>query len=205
MRIALLLLLLPLLLLPILPLTLSQPTTPSPNTTTPSPFLSPSPPQLAPLFPALRPFTLPSPSNLTLPLHRYIIVLHPTTSPTNLTSLLTSILPPNTSAHQLFIGPPTPLPPSFNAFSAFLTAAQLQRVRASPYVEYVEEDGLVSLDYDLTGMQVLREGEGMGGGGEEGIEQVGGSRARNPYYSWGLDRIVSTSRGGRAGQSRCSG
>ena len=225
MRTALSILLPLLLLLPLLTPALSQPTSPNPppSTTSPAPTASlatlPSlspPPQLAPLFPALRPFTSPSPSNLSLPLHRYIIVLRPSISPTNLTSLLTSILPPNTSVHQLFIGPPSPSPslhpspspspspltpptsshqpPPFNAFSAFLTPSQVSQVRASPYVEYVEEDGLVSLEYDLTGMRVvgLEEERGEEGEGGEEIEQVrGGGRARSPYYSWGLDRIVS--------------
>ena len=158
----------------------------------------PLPPSLslAPLFPASRPFLFSTSSNVSL--HRYIIALYPNATSTNLTSLLTSILPANASIHQLFITPPpllpptpsspspppTTPPPTFNAFTALLDEGQLHLVRTSPWVQYVEEDGLVSLDYDLTGTQVVREGE-------VGVEGLEGGRV-NPFYSWGLDRIVGT-------------
>ena len=165
------------------------------------PLPSPLPP-LAPLFPAARPFVMNSSSNASL--HRYIVVLQANASSANVSTLLASILPANASIHQLFIGPPNPLPPtssssssflslsspSFNAFSAFFTQAQLQQVRASPWVVYVEEDGLISLDYDLTGTQVLSGAPGPTEHGV-GISSVGSG---NPFYSWGLDRIAGRAR-----------
>ena len=155
----------------------------------PAPCCAPPPPVLAPLLSAPRPIASLDSSNSTR--YRYIVVLGPNLSPTNLSAVILSILPSNASVHRLLIGPP-PLPSfgssptaAFNAFSAYLTAAQLAVVRTSPLVAYVEQDGLLSLDLDvdLVDMELVD-----GRSGEVSIGQVGDS---NPLYSWGLDRIVS--------------
>lgn len=158
------------------------------------PFSAPPPPLLAPLLSAPRPIAAFDSGNSTS--YRYIVVLAPSLSPANLSDLIASILPSNATVHKLLIGPPPPLSiglsattPAFNAFSAYLTAAQLATVRASPLVAYVEQDGLISLDLgiDLIDMAVIDDIEEAR---EVSVGQVGGS---NPLYSWGLDRIVSSS------------
>ena len=157
------------------------------------PFTTPPLPLLAPLLSAPRPIlSLDSATNTTR--YRYIVVLAPYLTPANLSGLISAILPFNASVHKLLIGPPPPpsfgssATAAFNAFSAYLTAAQLAAVRASPLVAYVEQDGLISLDLDidLVDTELVND---SAGGRQVSIGQVGDS---NPLYSWGLDRIVST-------------
>ena len=166
------------------------------SSSSPFPALLNAPPlpQLAPLLSAPRPIASLDSSNSTHTRYRYIVVLSPTISPANLSSVIDGILPANASVHKLLIGPPPSLSlglsvnPSFNAFSAYLSPAQLAAVRASPLVSYVEQDGLISLDLDvdLVHIDALSHHSGSG---QASIAQVDNS---NPLYSWGLDRIVST-------------
>ena len=156
----------------------------------PAACCGPLPPLLAPLLSAPRPIASLDSSNSTR--YRYIVVLAPYISAANLSTLIGAILPSNASVHKLLIGPPPPpsLGPStlsFNAFSAYLTAAQLAIVRASALVAYVEQDGLISLDldFDLVDTELI---DTSAASTRVSIGQVGDS---NPLYSWGLDRIVS--------------